>query len=53
MVLPGREGADRPEGFTFLPDSSGGTSILVVFDTPAPSRLKGKDAVLADVYRLK
>lgn len=51
LVLPQREGADRPEGFTLLTDS-GPTSILVVFDTPARSRLKGANSVLADVYRL-
>jgi hypothetical protein len=52
LVLPQREGADRPEGFTFLTDS-GPTSILVVFDTPASSRLKNTRSVLADVYRLR
>lgn len=52
LWLPQREGVDRAEGFAMFDSSSGPTSVLIVYDTPAPDRLKGKDTLLADVVRL-
>jgi hypothetical protein len=46
-VLPMRDGVDRAEGFTDLPD---GASVMVVYDTPHPDRLVGHSTVLADVF---
>jgi hypothetical protein len=37
---------------TLFPAPGGATSVLVVFDSPAPERLVGADSVRADVYRL-
>ena len=48
-VLPTRNAADRAEGFTDLAD---GSSVMVVYDTPHPDRLRDGATVLADVVRL-
>jgi hypothetical protein len=52
LVLPQREKEDRAEGFTVLDGSGASTSVLVVYDTPAETRLAKKGAVTADVFRL-
>lgn len=52
LVLPQKAGNDRAEGLTVFEQSGGHTSVLVVFDTPAPERLTGESSVSADLYRL-
>jgi hypothetical protein len=52
LTLPQREGADRAEGFTIFDESSGHTTVLVVYDTPVPKRLAGESGVFADLFRL-
>jgi hypothetical protein len=50
LVLPQREGSDRAEGLTVLEQGGRHTSVMIVYDTPAPKRL-GKSSVTADVFR--
>jgi hypothetical protein len=50
LVLPYGEGDDHAEGIGLLDD--GGDRLLVVYDSPAPSRLEGAGRVTADVVRL-
>jgi hypothetical protein len=53
LVFPQRENVDRAEGVTLLDESGTPSSILVVYDTPAKSRLgKNDGTVTADVFRL-
>jgi hypothetical protein len=53
LVLPQRDNVDRAEGVTLLDESGTSSSILVVYDTPAKSRLgKNDGTVTADVFRL-
>ena len=52
LVLPQRQGNDRPEGLALFEQGAGITSVLVVFDTPAPERRVSESSVTADLYRL-
>ncbi len=52
LELPQGARVDRPEGFTVLEHSGGATTVLIVFDTPAETRLRGNCGVLADAYTL-
>lgn len=52
LELPQGARVDRPEGFTVLERSGGATTVLIVFDTPAETRLRGNRGVLADAYTL-
>jgi hypothetical protein len=45
------ESIDHPEGIALLREGED-KSLLVVYDSPAPARRRGKSAVLADRYRL-
>ena len=51
LQIPVGNDADHPEGFALLPDSQG-REVLVVFDSPAEERCRGKGGVLADVFAL-
>jgi hypothetical protein len=51
LSLPFGPGGDRAEGLTVF-DSSGSTSVLVVFDSPSKDRLVGPSSVRADIFRL-
>jgi hypothetical protein len=46
LTLPRGRGEDRPEGFVSLPSGE----LLVVYDSPADSRLTGEHGVFADVF---
>jgi hypothetical protein len=46
------EGRDHPEGLTLLPGGDG-DELLVVHDSPAPSRQPDPGTLLADVVRLE
>ncbi len=50
LVLAYGEGDDHAEGIGLLDEDSG--QLLVVYDSPAPSRLDGAGCVTADVVRL-
>jgi hypothetical protein len=53
LALPQREDSDRAEGLALLDASGASTSVLVVYDTPATSRLGSDDgSVTADVFHL-
>ena len=53
LELPCGEGGDHPEGMALLPCKPGERQqIVVVYDSPAKSRLLGKTDVLADVFEL-
>ncbi|MEW1957673.1 DUF3616 domain-containing protein [Kineococcus sp. NPDC059986] len=49
LELPHGQGEDHPEGLALLP---GGRELLVVLDSPAPSRHTADGGMLADVWRL-
>lgn len=50
--IPLTMGSDFAEGMTVFPCLGYNDSLMVVYDFPAESRLVGKDAVLADVFRV-
>ncbi|BAY71543.1 DUF3616 domain-containing protein [Anabaena sp. FACHB-709] len=50
--IPYGDRNDHAEGITLFEDVSGVPSILVVYDSPAKSRLVGNDSVIADVFPL-
>jgi hypothetical protein len=52
LALPERSDEDKAEAFTVLDEGRSSPSVLVVFDSPAQSRLR-RSAVSADVYRLR
>jgi hypothetical protein len=53
LLLPQREKVDRAEGFTLLDESDATTPILVVYDTPAETRLGKHDGSLTtDIFSL-
>ncbi|MEH2208054.1 MAG: DUF3616 domain-containing protein [Nostoc sp.] len=43
---------EHAEGMTLFQDVTGVPSLLVVYDSPAKSRLVGDDSVMADVFKL-
>ncbi len=43
---------DHAEGMTMFQDIAGIPSLLVVYDSPAKTRLVGDDSVMADVFKL-
>jgi hypothetical protein len=49
--LPQSEGVDRPEGLTVF-QAGPAPTVLVIFDTPAETRLVEQSSVRADVFRL-
>lgn len=51
--LPFNLGYDHAEGLALCPCLENKNSLLIVYDAPDPERLVGKDAVYADVFRLK
>jgi Protein of unknown function (DUF3616) len=52
LNIPHGKRDDKPEGITLFQDLTEESSLLVVYDTPAPTRLVGNDGVLGDVFRL-
>jgi hypothetical protein len=44
---------DRAEGMTLFQDVAGIPSLLVVYDSPAKSRLVGDGSVIADVFKME
>ncbi|MBD2531283.1 DUF3616 domain-containing protein [Nostoc flagelliforme FACHB-838] len=44
---------EHAEGMTLFQDVAGIPSILVVYDSPAKTRLVGDDSVIADVFKLR
>ena len=52
LTLPQREAVDRAEGLAIFDESGGRTTVLVVYDTPAPERMMGESSVSADLFRL-
>lgn len=54
LELPFGDGCDHAEGMTLLRDAPGAPpSLLVVYDSPAPSRQVGRSGLRADVFALK
>lgn len=50
--LPFGDGDDHAEGITLVSTAAGPAELLVVYDSPAPARLIGHGALLADVVVL-
>ncbi|MBD2364295.1 DUF3616 domain-containing protein [Anabaena minutissima FACHB-250] len=50
--IPHGDRNNRAEGITIFSDIAGVSSLLVVYDSPAPDRLVDESSVLADVFRL-
>lgn len=50
--LPHGIGGDKPEGMTLFEPLAGESSLLVVYDSPLPERLKGESGVFADAFKL-
>jgi hypothetical protein len=50
--LPFKLGTDRGEGLALLPCLGQPSSLLVVYDSPDPSRIMNGDSVFGDVFRL-
>ncbi|AFZ13000.1 hypothetical protein Cri9333_2123 [Crinalium epipsammum PCC 9333] len=53
MNLPYGDGEDHAEGMTLFDAIAKQHSLLVVYDSPAQTRLKGESEVLADVFKLQ
>jgi hypothetical protein len=51
--IPSGNREDRAEGMTLFQDMAGIPSLLVVYDSPAKSRLVGDGGVIADVFKLE
>lgn len=51
--LPFNLGYDHAEGLALCPCLENNNSLLIVYDAPDPERIVGKNAVYADVFRLK
>jgi hypothetical protein len=52
LDIPPGHRTDKAEGITFFPFAGADKSLLVVYDSPSPSRKMGDKAVLADVFAL-
>lgn len=52
FVLPFVLGFDQAEGMACLPCLHQPDALLIVYDSPDPSRMVGKDALWADIFRL-
>lgn len=52
FALPFILGADQAEGMACLPCLTDQNALLVVYDRPHPSRMVGRDAIFADIFRL-
>jgi hypothetical protein len=52
LRLPFGRDADHPEGICWLPHGGVARELLVVYDSPAEHRLRGRTAIEADVFRL-
>jgi hypothetical protein len=50
--LPWTRGADHAEGLACLPCLGERTALLIVYDSPHPTRLAGRGRVFADIFRL-
>lgn len=50
--LPFKVGTDNAEGLSLFPYLGKENSLLVVYDSPAASRMVGENAIFADVFRL-
>ncbi len=50
--IPYGNGDDHAEGMTLFQDVAGIPSLLVVYDSPAKTRLVGESGVIADVFKL-
>ncbi|MBM3734669.1 MAG: DUF3616 domain-containing protein [Acidobacteria bacterium] len=52
LNVPFGTGTDHAEAITLLPQVDGRKRLLVVYDSPSPSRLVGANGVRADVFEL-
>ncbi|MBE9163067.1 MULTISPECIES: DUF3616 domain-containing protein [Microcoleaceae] len=50
--LPFQVGTDNAEGLSLFPYLGEENSLLVVYDSPAASRMVGENAIFADIFRL-
>jgi hypothetical protein len=52
MDVPYGDGVDHAEGITQFTSLSGKPALLVVYDSPHPTRLMGTHDIMADVFEL-
>lgn len=53
LDIPYGAGEDHAEGMTFRQTEVGQRSLLFVYDSPAPARIKGEGGFIADVFDLR